>query len=158
MKTTAKILVITATTAIFSLTVNAQNTKAVRMNLKTQFTEFITNRMEPAVNELAADLETLKAAVKFTPSVMNAESSAAEASYELAGVKDEMAGELKFKPSVNVAETEYTGSMETMNEIQAELQPVVKYNPGESMVNDTEMTDILNELKSVVKYTPAAAI
>lgn len=157
MKTTAKILVVTATTALFSLTVNAQNTKAVRMNLKAQFTEFVTERVEPAVNELAVDLENLKAAVKFTPSVMNTEVSATEAADKLANVKDELAGSLKFKPA-NIDETEYSDNMEALDQIRDELKQAVKYNPAESVVDDNEMTDILNELKSVVKYTPAAAI
>ena len=163
MKTTAHKLIVTATVALFGLTVNAQNTRSIEHKLfSDRVAEFVSVKMEYAADAMSTQLANLKALVKYTPAEMNEENYSMEPSFDFASVSNELESSVKYTPTDNLDSAyEYTDNTESLNYIQDELESIVKYKPSDSVIDDSEnkeMSEILDELSKFAKYTPAAVI
>lgn len=160
MKTTAQKLVVIATVAIFGLTVQAQNTKAVKLShYKGQLAELVSVKMNTAVNELSSQLENLKAAVKYTPAELNEDLYPVEASFDYTSIENELEKELKYNPSeVVISAYEYEENVDVLENVQVELEEVVKFRPAEATTYDEnpDLAEIMTELEKEVKYVPSA--
>lgn len=163
MKTTVQKIIVLATAAFLGFTVNAQNTKSVKLNdFKGHLAEFVSEKMVIAKAEMVAVVENLEALVRYTPSAINIEPSETEFAFDFESVQDQLEKFVKFVPSaedlVNSANSSDSGNMD---KTLTELEEVVKFRPNDynpDYYGTSWISDIQNELEKVVKYHPATSI
>lgn len=159
MKTTAQKLMIAATIALFSLTMNAQNTKSMgQSKFSGHLTGFVSGKVNHIAHELAVQIENIKATVKYFPSAINEAYFPSEPSFDYAVLTTEMEKDLKYVPTEMNLNYESYEEPSFTNLLQ-ELETVVKYYPSDansSEVVDPELNSLLAELSTDVKYKPAS--
>jgi hypothetical protein len=163
MKTTANKLIVLAVATFLGLTLNAQNTKSVKLNhFKGHLAELVSEKMVMAKAEMVAGLESLEAFVRYTPAEINVEPYETESAFDIDLVEDQLENFVKFVPKADYeANYEYKSDSEGMNETLMELEEVVKFKPNDynpDYYGNAWVADIVNELERVVKYQPAKAI
>ncbi len=159
MKTTAQHLIVIAIIALFGINVNAQNTKSVRYHhFEGKFAGLVSERVNHAKHGLKANLKSLEAYVRFTPSEMDNEIAVSEPLTELASVVAQMATDVRFTPNTPNYSVYETDDID-LKKIKKELEKIVKFRPSETTADSSsEFDSILKELEKDVKYKPASII
>lgn len=152
MKTTAQKIVGIATIALFSLSLNAQNTKSVHfVNYSPEASGYVSKKMERISLKLSDQIQKLARFVKFVPRDIN-EDAYAEVNYDFSDISEQLSKEVKYVPStdleINYEETNFDSILE-------ELKPNVKYTPSQEVSDDSVFDRLTAELEKTVRFYPA---
>lgn len=154
MKTAKNILIATAA-ILFSLTVNAQNTKSFHYaSLSSKANNFVSTEVNKVTHLLSAELESLKAIVKYTPSNLTGNSEV-DYGFDFTSIQDELKKDAKFNVPEEVYSANISEDQNEMNAILKELEKETKFNPETNILNN-ELSDLALELSKDAKYIPSA--
>jgi len=152
MKTTHK-LIVTATVAFFSLTVNAQ--KSVNQ-FSGKFSDLVSEKIEYVTHEISSQIESLKSIVKYSPVAFSEDLYMAEIPFDYRSIQDQLEKDVKFVPSedldyyVEKNDNSLTDILKDL-ELEAKYQPVEYYN-----ANELDLKQIVSELSKDAKYVSSA--
>lgn len=136
---------------VISISVSAQNTKALKVN---SFTSKIGNTVKESISNLGEELSNqicmLKSSAQFKP-VGNFEyaSDAAELVIDLS----ELETAAKYTPAYSTSEA--MEACDDLNNILDELKVAAQYRPNsEFNINEVIILEVSNELAAVIRYKP----